>query len=55
MLLLQTALSHQEKIYSTTDLEILGTILLISHFHTYWYLYGNDVEVRTDHSAVKVV
>ena len=45
------ALSQQEKNYSITDLEWSG--LRISHLHT--YLYGHDVEVRTDHSVVKAV
>ena len=47
------ALSQQEKNYSVTDLETLAVVWAVSHFHA--YLYGHDVEVRTDHSAVKAV
>ena len=43
----------QEKNYSVTDLETLAVVWAVSHFHA--YLYGHDVEVRTDHSAVKAV
>ena len=47
------ALSTPEKYYSVTDLETLAVVWAVSHFHA--YLYGHDVEVRTDHSAVKAV
>ena len=47
------ALSQQEKNYSVTDLETLAVVWAVSHFHV--YLYGHDVEVRTDHSTVKAV
>ena len=47
------ALSTPEKNYSVTDLETLAVVWAVSHFHA--YLYGHDVEVRTDHSAVKAV
>ena len=46
-------MSQQEKNYSVTDLETLAVVWVVSHFHA--YLYGHDVEVRTDHSAVKAV
>jgi len=35
------------------ELEALAVFWAISHFHT--YLYGDDVTVYTDHSAVKAV
>ena len=38
---------------SITDLETLAVVWAVSHFHA--YLYGHDVEVRTNHSAVKAV
>ena len=47
------ALAPQEKRYPTTELEILAVIWAVSHFHA--YLYGHDVHVLTDHSAVKAV
>ncbi len=47
------ALSNPEKNYGITDLETLAVVWSISHFHA--YLYGNDVTVYTDHSAVKPV
>ena len=47
------ALATPEKNYSITDLETLAVVWAVSHFHA--YLYGHDVEVRTDHSAVKAV
>ena len=34
-------------------METLAVVWAVSHFHA--YLYGHDVEVRTDHSAVKAV
>ena len=46
------ALSSSGKNYSVTDLETL-VVWAVSHFHA--YLYDHDVEVRTDHSAVKAV
>ena len=42
-----------KKNYSITDLETLDVVWTVSHFHV--YLYGHNVEVRTDHSAVKTV
>ena len=47
------ALSDQEKRYAITELETLAVVWAISHFHS--YLYGHDVTVLTDHSAVKAV
>ena len=47
------ALSAAEKNYCITNLETLAVVWAVSHFHV--YLYGHDVEVRTDHSAVKAV
>jgi len=47
------ALLQQERNYSVTDLETLAVVWAVSHFHA--YLYGHDVEIRTDHSAVKPV
>ena len=42
-----------EKRYAVTELETLAVVWAISHFHA--YLYGHDVTVYTDHSAVKAV
>ena len=47
------ALSPQEKQYAITELETLAVVWAVSHFHA--YLYGHDVVVFTDHSAVKAV
>ena len=47
------ALSSQEKNYGITDLETLAVVWAISHFHA--YLYGHEVTIYTDHSAVKAV
>ena len=47
------ALSDQEKRYAITELETLAVVWAMSHFHC--YLYGHDVTVLTDHSAVKAV
>ena len=47
------ALSDQEKRYAITELETLAVVWSMSHFHS--YLYGHDVTVLTDHSAVKAV
>ena len=46
-------LSGAEKRYAITELETLAVVWAVSHFHA--YLYGNDVTVYTDHSAVKAV
>ena len=45
------ALAAAEKNYGITDLETLGVVWAISHFH--YYLYGHCATVYTDHSAVK--
>ena len=47
------ALSPQEKHYAVTELESLAVVWAVNHFHA--YLYGHDVVVFTDHSAVKAV
>ena len=47
------SLSPQEKRYAITELETLAVVWSVSHFHA--YLYGHDVYVFTDHSAVKAV
>ena len=44
------ALSPPEN-YAVTDLETLTVVWAIRHFHA--YLYGHDMEVMTDHLAVK--
>ena len=47
------SLSAVEKRYAVTELDTLAVVWAISHFHA--YLYGHDVTVHTDHSAVKAV
>ena len=47
------SISGAEKRYAITELETLAVVWAVSHFHA--YLYGNDVTVYTDHSAVKAV
>ena len=47
------ALSPAEKRYAITDLETLAVVWAVTHFHA--YLYGHDVLVYTDHSAVRAV
>ena len=47
------ALSDVEKRYAVTELETLAVVWALNHFHV--YLYGNEVAVYTDHSAVKAV
>ena len=47
------ALSDVEKRYAVTELETLAVVWALNHFHA--YLYGNEVTVYTDHSAVKAV
>ena len=46
-------LSMTEKKYAITELETLAVVWAVTHFHA--YLYGNDVTIYTDHSAVKAV
>ena len=45
------ALARPEKSYAVTELETLAVGWAIKHVRA--YLYGHDVEVVTDHSAVK--
>ena len=47
------SLSQSEKRYAITELETLAVVWALSYFHA--YLYGNDITVYTDHSAVKAV
>ena len=47
------ALSPQERNYSITELETLAVVWSVSHFKA--YLFGHDVIVYSDHSAVKAV
>ena len=47
------ALSPQEQRYSVTELETLAVVWAVKHYLA--YLYGHDVLVYTDHSAVRAV
>ena len=47
------SLSNPERNYSVTKLETLGVVWAIHHFRA--YLYGNNVTVVTDHSAIKAI
>ena len=47
------ALSKAEENYAITELETLAVVWAISHFHH--LVYGHNVTVVTDHSAVKAV
>ena len=47
------ALSTPERNYSITELETLAVVWAIQHYHA--YLYGHEVTVVTDHSAVKAI
>jgi len=47
------ALTPAEKNYAVTELETLAVVWALTHFHV--HLYGHDVVVYMDHSAVKVV
>jgi len=47
------ALSSTEKRYAITDLETLAVVWVVTHLHA--YLYGHDVLVHTEHSAVRAV
>ena len=45
--------SSAERHYSITELETLAVVWAVQHFRA--YLYGHNVTVITDHSAVKAV
>ena len=47
------SLSSVERNYSVTNLETLAVVWAMQHFRA--YLYGHEVTVVTDHSAVKAV
>ena len=47
------ALSPPEKNYGVTELETLAVVWAMQHFNA--YLYGHEVTVVTDHSAVKAI
>ena len=47
------SLSKSEKNYSATDLETLAVVWGVTHFR--YYLYGHQVTIYTDHTAVKAV
>ena len=47
------SLSHAEKNYSITGMETMAVVWGIQHFRA--YLYGHDVMMITDHSAVQAV
>ena len=47
------ALSPAESRYAITELETLAVVWAMSHFHS--LLYGHDVVVYTDHSAVSAI
>ena len=47
------ALSPAERNYSITELETLAVVWAVTHFR--YYLYGHNVTIFTDHSAVKSV
>ena len=48
-----SSLTAAEHNYSITELETLAVVWSITHFHT--YLYGHQVTVYTDHSAVQAI
>ena len=47
------SLTSAERNYSITELETLTVVWAITHFVP--YLYGHDVTVLTDHTAVKAI
>ena len=44
---------NPDKNYAVTELETLAVVWAVKHFRA--YLYGNDIQVVTDHSAVKAL
>ena len=46
-------LSKAKRNYGITELETIAVVWAVTHFRT--YLYGNEVTVFTNHSAVKAV
>ena len=47
------SLTAAERNYGITELETLAVVWAITHFHS--YLYGHQVTVFTDHSAVQAI
>ena len=47
------SLTAAERNYGITELETLGVVWAVTHFHS--YLYSQEVTVFTDHSAVKSI
>ena len=47
------SLTAAERNYGITELETLAVVWAITHFHS--YLYGQEVTVYTDHSAVEAI
>ena len=47
------SLSSPQKNYSISELETLAVVWAIQHYRA--YLYGHEVTVVTDHSAVKAI
>ncbi len=47
------SLTAAERNYEITELETLAVVWALAHYHS--YLYGQEVTVYTDHSAVKAV
>ena len=47
------SLTVAERNYSITELETLAVVWAITHFHS--YLYGHQLTVYTDHSAVQAI
>ena len=47
------SLTVAERNYSITELETLAVVWVITHFHS--YLYGHQLTVYTDHSAVQAI
>ena len=42
-----------ERNYANTELETLAVVWAVTHFR--YYLYGPNVKILTDHTAVKAV